>query len=79
MTSIHKIAFFSLLIIFAVSCKEKTEKTAEQKVLKQYYEPLSELPIDKLKLPEGFKIEVYADSIDGARSMAMGANGTLFV
>lgn len=78
-TSIHKIAFFSLMIIFAASCKEKTEKTTEQEVLEQYDEPLSELPIDKLKLPEGFKIEVYADSIDGARSMAMGANGTLFV
>lgn len=45
----------------------------------QYDEPISELPLERLHLPDGFKIEVYADKIDGARSMAMGTNGTLFV
>ena len=37
------------------------------------------MPIERLKLPEGFKVEVYADGVDGARSMAMGSKGTLFV
>lgn len=77
--SLFKINLLIVFILFAVSCKEKSEKTAEQEVLVQYDEPMSKLPIEKLKLPEGFKIEVYADSIDGARSMAMGDNGTLFV
>jgi glucose/arabinose dehydrogenase len=64
-------------IVFSVfACKEKPN---EGKSIVQYDEPTSKLPIDRLKLPEGFKIEVYADSIDGARSMAMGDNGTLFV
>lgn len=32
-----------------------------------------------IKLPPGFKIEVYADHIPGARSMALGPDGILFV
>ncbi len=43
--------------------------------------PLDELQADlkKIKLPPGFKIEVYASNIPQARQMAWGANGTLFV
>lgn len=67
------------VLILGQSCKEKPSNAAEKETLVQYNEPASLLPIDKLKLPDGFKIEVYADSIDGARSMAMGDNGTLFV
>ena len=36
-------------------------------------------PIDRLKLPPGFKIEVYADQVEGARSLAIGDKGTVFV
>lgn len=39
----------------------------------------SELPLDKLRVPAGFKVEVWADGIPEARSMALGANGTVFV
>ncbi len=35
--------------------------------------------LDKIKLPPGFKIEMYAENVEGARSMALGAKGTLFV
>jgi glucose/arabinose dehydrogenase len=43
--------------------------------------PVAELQDDlkKIKLPPGFKIEVYASRIPEARQMAWGANGTLFV
>ncbi|WP_273566856.1 PQQ-dependent sugar dehydrogenase [Maribacter halichondriae] len=70
-----------LVMVFGIftSCKEKKEVKPQETPVVQYDEPESKLPIDRLRLPEGFKIEVYADSIDGARSMAMGANGTLFV
>lgn len=38
-----------------------------------------ELPIEKLKLPPNYKIEVYAEGVENARSMAYGADGTLYV
>ncbi|MDX2248997.1 MAG: sorbosone dehydrogenase family protein [Bacteroidia bacterium] len=36
-------------------------------------------PLKKIKLPEGFKIEIFADSVTNARSLARGDNGTIFV
>ena len=35
--------------------------------------------VKKIKLPAGFKIEVYAPGVLAARQMAWGDNGTLFV
>jgi len=67
------------IVLLGQACKENPSKETESLSATQYEEYTSLLPVDKLKLPEGFKIEVYADSIDGARSMALGANGTLFV
>jgi glucose/arabinose dehydrogenase len=75
--SVKVLRYLMLILLMAGnwSCKEpmETEK------LVQYEEAASKLPLNLLKLPEGFKIEVYADSIDGARSMALGENRTLFV
>jgi glucose/arabinose dehydrogenase len=39
----------------------------------------SDLHLDKIVLPPGFVIELYAGNVPGARSMAQGAKGTLFV
>lgn len=39
----------------------------------------ADLPIDKIQLPQGFKIDVYADDVDNARSMALSPSGILFV
>jgi glucose/arabinose dehydrogenase len=41
--------------------------------------PAKDLPIDKLKVPAGFKVEVWADGVPAARSMALGDKGTVFV
>ena len=38
-----------------------------------------DLPLDRIKLPPGFKISLYADDVPGARSMALSPDGTLFV
>ena len=38
-----------------------------------------DLPLDKIRLPDGFEISIYASDVPGARSMALGPNGTLFV
>ena len=37
------------------------------------------LPVDKLKVPKGFKVEVYASGMPNARSLALGDKGTVFV
>lgn len=41
--------------------------------------PASELPISKLKVPPGFKVEVWVDGVPEARSLALGDKGTVFV
>ena len=41
--------------------------------------PAAEIPLDKIKLPPGFEISLYASGLPNARSMAFGKNGTLFV
>jgi len=38
-----------------------------------------ELPLEKLKAPAGFKVEVWAEGIPEARSLALGDKGTVFV
>lgn len=37
------------------------------------------LPLERINLPDGFRIEIYADSVENARSMALSPSGTLFV
>lgn len=77
--------FLLMLSLAMLSCNGKKkgdneenadEKTQQETDTSQYE---ASLPLDRLKLPEGFQIEIYAEGIDGARSMAMGDNGTLFV
>src|SRR5262244_586774 len=41
--------------------------------------PEDKLPVAQLKLPKGFKIEVYASGIANARSLRLGDKGTVFV
>jgi len=39
----------------------------------------SVLPLDKIELPKGFSIELFAYPVSGARSMSLSPSGTLFV
>jgi glucose/arabinose dehydrogenase len=41
--------------------------------------PAKDLPINKLKVPAGFQVEVWADDVPEARSLALGDKGTVFV
>src|SRR3989475_10159475 len=41
--------------------------------------PAKDIPVDKIKLPPGFTISVWADGLHNARQMAWGTRGTLFV
>src|ERR1700741_2027921 len=38
-----------------------------------------EIPVDKIKVPAGFKVSLWAHSINNARVMTWGEKGTLFV
>jgi glucose/arabinose dehydrogenase len=40
---------------------------------------VDQIPLSKFKVPEGFKLEVYAGGMVNARSMARGDKGTIFV
>jgi glucose/arabinose dehydrogenase len=40
---------------------------------------VDKLPVDKLKLPAGFKAEVWSHGHPGARTMVMGPKGTVFM
>lgn len=41
--------------------------------------PASEIPIDKLKLPKGFKVEIWATGLVGGRAMARGDKGKIYI
>ena len=38
-----------------------------------------EIPVNKIKVPQGFKVELWAHGINNARAMTWGDKGTLFV
>ena len=39
----------------------------------------ADVPLNKIKLPPGFKVEVWADSVPGSRAIAQGDNGKYYV
>jgi glucose/arabinose dehydrogenase len=41
--------------------------------------PASEIPIDRIKLPPGFKAEIWATGLPGGRAMALGDEGKIYV
>jgi glucose/arabinose dehydrogenase len=41
--------------------------------------PAAEIPVGKLKVPPGFKVELWASGLNNARAMTWGDKGTLFV
>ena len=41
--------------------------------------PLERVPLDRVKLPAGFKADVFAHGMPGARTMVQGPKGTIFV
>ena len=77
-TSVTKVLALAAILLALSSCRQSATAEPEPELI-QYEEAASLLPIERLKLPPGFHIEVYADSVEGARSMALGADGTLFV
>lgn len=83
MHTFSKIIISLFLLVFTGSCTPngsetkadiaETTDTADARAIP------TDLPLHKIKLPAGFKIELYADKVKGARSMALSPEGTLFV
>lgn len=63
----HKLKFLPVVFIFTLI------------LLNQYACINAEISLDKIKLPKGFQIDIYADNVKGARSMVMSPGGTLFI
>ncbi|WP_190808766.1 sorbosone dehydrogenase family protein [Flagellimonas sp. S3867] len=82
---LKRITFLIAISLFVYSCNTKKEQSKKEEIEGQRtetQEPIeheTSLPLANLNLPHGFKIQVFAEGLDGARSMAMGDNGTLFV
>lgn len=56
-----------MLVVCSAACKNKTlQKTEDPR-------------LNDIKLPPGFYISLFADTIDNARSLALGDKGTVFV
>jgi len=68
-----------LLLLFTLACKNSFNfpKKNSKAVAASITGPDS--PLQKIKLPPGFKIEIFAENIDNARSMALSPDGTLYV
>lgn len=84
------IPFLLVFLLSACGCGEKTapnervEAPSESMPAETPGEPASpEIPADpmlsRISLPEGFSISLYSDQVPGARSLALGYDGTLFV
>ncbi|NYT09625.1 MAG: hypothetical protein GKC09_06780, partial [Methanosarcinales archaeon] len=65
----------------SIAGSRSAEITVENLTLKvmQAEEMGSPLPLEKIELPAGFKIEMYAENLTYARSLALSPNGTVFV
>jgi glucose/arabinose dehydrogenase len=71
------LATLAVLILLMVVAKYVFKVNPPLGILGSGYE--GPLPMDSLKLPEGFAIEVYADSIENARSLCYAPDGILYV
>lgn len=74
------VVLFYAGIFGCTSATTENEKTqsGEDTSVPAITEASATLPLDKIKLPDGFSISVYAE-VDNARSMALSPSGTLFV
>src|SRR5438105_2053814 len=71
----------STIAVLAICCTQSTRESDKSSVdtsSPAITEVSAGLPLDKIKLPKGFSISVFAE-VNNARSMAISPNGTIFV
>jgi glucose/arabinose dehydrogenase len=77
------------LILILFSCNNASKETATEGIINEppgtdvsvpalTDSTVAKLPLETIKLPEGFQINVYAE-VNNARSMALSSSGTLYV
>jgi len=74
-------SLFAVLLLPFSACKEEKAASASgplgQKI--SIADAKADVQLDKLKLPEGFSIDVWAEEVPNARSMAVSESGIVFV
>src|SRR5580700_9400046 len=70
--------FYFLLLVYSCNSHAKTDGSGS-KDAPPSNKPSKPSKLDLIKLPPGFKISFFAENVKGARSMARGTNGTIFV
>ncbi|HEU5366007.1 MAG TPA: PQQ-dependent sugar dehydrogenase [Hanamia sp.] len=80
MKKIHSKSFSILLISILITINEIafSQSKANDGSVPAITGSSAKLPLDKIKMPAGFSISVYAE-VENARSMVMSPSGTLFV
>ena len=74
-----KIAGWLILVLLAVWLVAKYVFKVNPPLAVPGKEHTPELHLDKLQLPKGFKVEIYASDIKNARSLCLSPEGTLYV
>lgn len=70
---ISTLLLFSFCISLYQGCGSINPPIKSKKVVKHG------LPLDSIKMPSGFQIDVYADKVENARSLCLSPEGVLFV
>ncbi len=69
------ILFLSVFVLLSSSrCGVNTAGTSNP-----FKKKATDLPLEKIQLPEGFEIDVYAENVVNARGMSQSPDGTIFV
>ena len=72
-----KYIFILLSAVFVlIQCKINVNTAGTMNPLRK---GKTDLPLDKIKLPEGFEIDVFASNVINARGMSQSPSGTIFV
>src|SRR5688500_4663726 len=78
--SVSGLLFFWLIMVLNSGCNSNISKdTGNEQSQQETKTTKSDLPINKIKLPPGFTIDVYAEGLHNARSLELSPSGVLFV
>jgi len=73
-----RLTLFCIIAFLASSC-DMINPPTQPDVVNDKEENTTSLPLDKISLPDGFKISLFAEDVTNARSMDVSPSGTVFV